>query len=307
MKAPLASIIIPAFEFHHTLGTCLESIRAQQCTDFELIVVDSSPEDRARVIVESVYPNAIYFHSAVRLLPQAARNYGAHHARGEVLVFTDPDIYPPPLWLDTLLAAWREGHPVVLGAIACQGKRWIDRGAHLCKFAICLPAGEARQASLGWSGNILVTRTLFESLGGWEAERTQGDSVFTARVRQAGYPLWFEPKAIVFHDHERLNLLSFLAERRMRGAEFAEIEVGGALGESRWATPVIPRRLLPMLGLLPLRIANRAMHIGIEAHRAGLAGDFVQTLPVVLLGVTAWYLGMAQTYWKQACANRPQS
>ncbi len=300
MTAPLVSIIIPAYESDGTLAACLHAIRAQLWQDFEVIVVDSSLVDRARPIVAAIYPAATYVHSRVRLLPQAARNHGARHARGELLVFTDPDIYPPPHWLGTLVAAWRRGHAIVLGSIACHGNRWLDRGAHLCAFAICLPGGEAREVPLGWSGNILITRPVFNSAGGWEAGHVQGDSVFTARLRAAGHGLWFEPNAVVFHDHAGLTLRRFWGVRRSRGAEFAAIELAGSLGSSPWGTAITPLRLVPTLALLPLRVVHRALHVFRAARDARLTGDYVRTLPVVVLGLCAWYLGMGQTYWRQA-------
>jgi glycosyltransferase involved in cell wall biosynthesis len=299
------SVVVPAYQSDGTLGTCLQCLRAQTFEDFELIVVDSSPDDRARALVARMFAGAIYIHSAARLLPQAARNVGVRHARGDVLVFTDPDIYPPPRWLETLVAAGETGHPVVLGSIACHGRRWLDRGAHLCKFSICLPGGQAREVDLGWSGNIRLPRRLFDALGGWEPAFVQGDSVLTERLRRAGHALWFEPRCRVAHDHDGLSLPRFLRERFTRGREFAAMEVDGALRSGRWAGAMTPVRGLAMVALIPLRIASGMRRIYGAAAGAGLAGDYVATAPVVLLGCVAWYAGMAATYLARAFRVAP--
>lgn len=305
MTSPRVSVVVPAYQSDRTLPTCLQCLRAQTFEDFELIVVDSSPDDRARALVARLFAGATYVHSATRLLPQAARNAGVRHARGEVLVFTDPDIYPPPRWLETLVAAGESGHPVVLGSIACHGRRWLDRGAHLCKFSICLPGGPAREVDLGWSGNIRLPRRLFDAVGGWEPAFVQGDSVLTERLRSAGHVLWFEPRCRVAHDHDRLSLPRFLGERFTRGREYAAMEVDGVLRGGRWAGALTPVRGLVMAALVPLRIANGMRRIYGAAAGAGLTGDYAATAPVVLLGCVAWYAGMAATYLARAFRVAP--
>jgi glycosyltransferase involved in cell wall biosynthesis len=299
MTAPRVSIILPVYESDRTLGACLQSLTAQTYDDYELIVVDSSPDDRARAVVGRLFPAATYIHAAARLWPQAARNLGVRRARGELLVFTDPDIYPPRWWLETLLAAGAE-RAVVLGSIACHGRRWLDRGAHLCKFSICLPGGEAREVPLGWSGNIRMARRLFDTLGGWETTFFQGDSVFTERVRRAGHPLWFEPRCRVEHDHESLTLASFVKERFARGREFAIMEIQGVLRDGRWARTLTPARGLAMIAITPLRIANGMRRVYVAARKAGLTRDYLETVPLVLLGLAAWYAGMLVTYASRA-------
>jgi GT2 family glycosyltransferase len=180
--------------------------------------------------------DAQYVHTDHRLLPQAARNCGAKHAHGKLLAFTDPDIYPAPDWLGRLGQAVTARHAVVLGSISCFGKRWLARGVHLCKFNICLPGGEARSAPLGWSGNVLVEREVFDSLGGWDEEYTQGDTAFTSRVRSTGGDLWFEPHAVVEHDHGRLRFVDFLRERYDRGFEFAAFICVSIVFPNAWST-----------------------------------------------------------------------
>lgn len=285
------SVIVPAYRSERTLPRHLACLRAQRFRDFELIVVDSSPEDRAGEIVAREMPEARYVHSPVRLWAQAARNEGARHARGELLVFTDPDIYPPPNWLDAIVAAREDGRQVVLGPIACHGDRWLHRGAHLTKFAICLPGGTAREVALGWSGNIAVPRALFDAAGGWEAGFFQGDSVLTERLRRAGHALWLDPRCVVDHDHDGLTLRSFLEERFRRGREFAAMELAGALRGGRWS-----QRGLGTVAAVPLRVGSALLRIARAARDAGSVRELATCAPVVILGVAAWYGGMTRTY-----------
>jgi GT2 family glycosyltransferase len=300
VPAPLVSVIVPLYESQATVGACLEGLKCQTFRDFEVILVDSSSHARSASVGRAVLPDATYRHVGHRLLPQEARNFGAEGARGELLVFTDPDIYPAADWLDRLVTAWRERPTaVVLGAIACHGRRWLDRGVHLCKFNICLPGGDARAVLLGWSGNVLVERRLFASLGGWNVAYVQGDSVFTARARAAGHALWFEPRAVVRHDHEHLRFADFIRERFRRGREFAVMTCDGAL-DSADARPGTSRlRSLSVLLFSPFRVVNRLAFIGRAAAGARMLGDYWLTLPVVFCGVSAWYAGMCAHHWNR--------
>lgn len=301
MSGPLVSVIIPLHESHRTLGKCLESLKGQTFRDFEVVLVDSSPDRRSAAVSHAVLPSADYVHAGRQLLPQAARNLGAERARGKLFAFTDPDIYPATDWLERLVGAWRERPAVVVGAIACFGRRWLDRGVHLCKFNICLPGGHARPVPLGWSGNLLVERGLFESLGRLDPEHIQGDTVFTARARSAGHEIWFEPRAVVAHDHERLRIADFIGERYRRGHEFATLEAAGHLEADHSNGTRSRCSALHGLLLYPLRVPNRVIHIGRAAAAANLLGDYWCTLPVVLSGVTAWYTGMWVCHWRRLC------
>jgi glycosyltransferase involved in cell wall biosynthesis len=310
MPLPEVSIIIPLYESQATLGDCLLALKRQTFHDFEVILVDSSPHDTAAEVARQSLPCAIYLRAGRRLLSQAARNFGAERSRGGLLVFTDPDIYPAADWLERLVATWSERPgAVVLGSIACHDRRWLDRGIHLCKFNICLPGGEARAVSLGWSGNVLMDRQLFESMGGWSEAVTQGDSIFTARAHAAGHILWFEPRALVVHDHERVRFLDFIRERYRRGREFAELDAAGNL-ETRdlvAGASFRPQSISVML-LTPLRIINRLLFIARAAANSHLAIDYWLTLPVVLSGVSAWYAGIWSHHWNRLIhGERPTS
>lgn len=83
--------MIPAYNASGTIHDCLESVLSEQdCTDFEIIVVDDGSLDSTASIVEREFPS-------VRLLrkknggPGSARNLGVEQAEGDVVVFIDAD------------------------------------------------------------------------------------------------------------------------------------------------------------------------------------------------------------------------
>lgn len=294
---PRVSVILPAYDSHRTLFGCLAALRRQSFDDFEVIVVDSGPDPRTAERLPAQFPEVRLERSRQRLLPHAARNRGSRRARGELLVFSDPDVYPHPDWLQWLVAAHGElarggrgviGRGVIVGALACHGDRWLDRGIHLCKFSKWLPAGPPRTVDMSPTANMLVDRGLFEEIGGFEGHLFLGDLTFSWEVLER-VPLHFEPRAVVDH-HHLSGPGEFLRERYRRGVLYGRLR-----GHRDVVGPA--RRLLFLLSsLLPVRLARNLWLVGRHSARAGLLGDFLATLPLVAAGFAASLLGESVAY-----------
>jgi GT2 family glycosyltransferase len=301
---PAVSVVIPAYLSGRTLGGCLEALCRQTFRDFETIVVDSSPvesgpEDPSAWIAR--FPEVRFERSARRLLPHAARNRGVELARGEILVFTDPDVYARPDWLERLLDAHRQTGEPVVGALACHGSRWIDQGIHLCKFSKWLPGGAPREVDMGPTANLLLSRRQFEAAGGFPGHQLLGDVTLSRSLRGNGHRLGFEPRAIVEHHHLQ-SLASFLDERYTRGRMYGGLRLG-------WYGEGIGRRIAALGWLavtaLPLRLARILALVGRHAMRAGQAGWYLAALPVVAAGHAASLAGEASAYVRDLVPKRP--
>lgn len=94
------SVIIPLYNKASTVVSTLESVFAQTCQDFEIIVVDDGSEDGSSAVAER------FEDPRLRLIRQenrgvsAARNRGVSEARGSRIAFLDAD----DLWLPEYLA-----------------------------------------------------------------------------------------------------------------------------------------------------------------------------------------------------------
>ncbi len=290
------SVILPAYHSQRTLGGCLEALARQTFRDFEAIVVDSSSgaqaarETRAEVEAYATrVPGLRLERSPRRLLPHGARNRGVEVAQGEILAFSDPDVYAAPDWLERLLAAHlRTGEPVV-GALACHGGRWLDQGIHLCKFSKWLPGGPPREVDMSPTANMLLSRRQFLAAGGFPGEHFLGDVSLSRALRRDGRRLELEPRAVVAHHHLQ-SPAAFLAERAVRGSLFGELRLGwkggGRATALRWlAVTALPVRLPRILALVAL-----------HAFRAGWGGRYLAALPVVAAGHAASLAGESLAY-----------
>ena len=75
MKTLFVSVIIPAYNRAAFLKACIDSVLAQTCRDFELIVVDDGSTDSTPAVL-SGYADRITVITTENRGPSAARNTG---------------------------------------------------------------------------------------------------------------------------------------------------------------------------------------------------------------------------------------
>jgi GT2 family glycosyltransferase len=289
---PAVSVILPAYQSHETIAGCLEALARQTFRDFETIVVDSSPDGTTADLVATRFPGVRFERSPRRLLPHAARNRGVERARGGVLVFTDPDVYPHPDWLERLVSAHRENGEVIVGSLRCHGRRWLDQGIHLCKFSKWLPGGRPRPVDMGPTANLLLARTDFTAAGGLPGDEMLGDVSLSWRLRELGRELRFAPDAAVEHHHLH-TVRSFLGERYRRGVMYGALRAGRP-GRGRGTAMVYL-----LASVLPVRLLRILALVAGQAARAGQACRYVSTFPLIVLGHSASLAGEAVA-WARA-------
>lgn len=283
------SVVVPAYNSHATIARSLAAIEGQTFRDFEIIVVDSGPSDETERIVTSAFPAVRFIRSETRLFPHAARNRGVEIARGALLVFTDPDIYPHPDWLARLVeAAERDHAEVVVGSIACFGGRALHRGVHLCKFGKWLPQGSRREVDMSPTGNMLIRREQFDRAGGFPGEKFLGDVSLSRSLRANGVPLMFEPSAVVEHHHDA-TMASFLRERFARGVLFGDIR-------AEWLTSRLSVLMYLAVTILPIRLLRIASLVAMHAARGGHGSQWIAVYPIAILGHAASLAGEAVAY-----------
>lgn len=150
------SVVVPATDRPPTLPPCLAAID-RATGGAEVVVVDGPPE----------------------LSASAARNAGARHATGELLVFVDADVVIHPDALDRVRAAFA-AHP---GLTAVFGS-YDDApaaGGTVAAFRNLLHhhvhQGAGGPAGTFWSGLGAVRRDAFLAAGGFDADRFPHPSV----------------------------------------------------------------------------------------------------------------------------------
>ena len=104
MNNPKISIIVPIYKAESTLLRCLDSLKAQTFTDFEVLMVDDGSPDRCGEIMDefvSKDSRFIAFHKENGGV-SSARQFGLDHASGEYTIHADPDDWVEPTMLEDL-------------------------------------------------------------------------------------------------------------------------------------------------------------------------------------------------------------
>jgi GT2 family glycosyltransferase len=289
-EPPRVSVIIPAYNSEGTITATLEALERQAFTDFETIVVDSSPGEATARLMADRFPDVTYHHSAQRLLPHGARNRGVEFAQGELLVFTDPDCVAGPDWLARLVAAHDQGHPVVGGAIEVDGG-WIEQGIHLSKFSAWTGGGPAGTRADLATANVLWDRSLITRVGPFPTDEWSGDTELSWRARAEGVELRFEPGAVVSHTHVT-GIRAAWRERYVRGKDFA----GMRMRVEQWSRPLAAVHLLAV-PLVPALLLARALG---RARRGDDLRRAILTAPIQLFAYLGWSLGEGRAFARAA-------
>jgi glycosyltransferase involved in cell wall biosynthesis len=119
MATPSVSVVIPAFRVAAYIAETLDSVLAQTCQDFEILVVnDGSPDTEALHAAIAPYRDRIVYLEQPQGGPSKARNTAIAAARGDLLAFLDGD----DLWAPTFLAT----QIAILGAAPDAVLVWAD-------------------------------------------------------------------------------------------------------------------------------------------------------------------------------------
>jgi len=216
IKYPTVNVIIPVLNGGGTLRACLESLRAQTYEGkiIPVVINDGSTDNTSEVAREF---------SEVKLLEQenhgraAARNKGISESDAEIIAFTDADCVPEPDWLERLIARLRENdnRGVVSGAMTIRtGSNLWQRLDHQAWAHSIGPEAPAGPTLFGSTANMALYRAVFNEVGGFDSRlRGSEDSDLAFRIHRAGYENFFEPKAVIIHNHPRTTLRAFLRQR----------------------------------------------------------------------------------------------
>ena len=273
-SAPMrVSVIVPAYNNAGELAQCLSALLAAADATAELIVVDdASDEDLSRVA-------ACFAAQSLRLTrnagPAAARNYGAQHARGDILFFVDADVVVASDAIRRIRTIFdcRPEIAAVFGSydanpaapeLVSQYRNLLHHFVH--------QQGKPEAATF-WAGCGAIRRSAFEDVGGFDERRFPRPSIedieLGYRLRAAGYHIYLD-KSLQGTHLKRWTLLSVLRtdvfhraipwsrliiesgqvpdDLNVQSRQRLSVALTGIGGTLLLAAPLRPELLIPALG-----------------------------------------------------------
>jgi glycosyltransferase involved in cell wall biosynthesis len=194
------------------LGRLLDSLAAQTCPDFRLIVVDQNLDERLVPLLERYRDRVPRLR--VRSEPglSLARNAGLAEVGGDVVAFADDDCWYP----DDLLARVRDllrAHPDWDGVTG----RVIDELGRPSAARWSSAAGPVDRRNVwtrGVSISIFLRRRVVERVGGFDETLGIGagtrwgsgdETDYLLRALEQGFTLQYVPTVLVFHPQVRTD------------------------------------------------------------------------------------------------------
>lgn len=203
---PRFSVIVPVYNRVDEINDLLESLSAQTCRDFEVIIVeDGSTEpcgDLVRSFAGKVDMRYFYKPNEGRSI---ARNYGIDRSSGDYLVFFDSDCVIPRDYFAILSAeldrqpldcfggpdAAHESFTPVQKAISFAMTSFLTTGG--------IRGGKVQMEKfVPRSFNMGYSRKVYDTVGGFR-EMFSEDIDMSTRIRQAGFSIGLIHPAHVFH------------------------------------------------------------------------------------------------------------
>ena len=193
------SVIVPSYRSESTIDLCLQHILNQDFKNFEIVIVDSSPDQEVQKVVER-YPGARLIRKQKKTPPGIARNIGADSSIGELLLFLDSDIEIENEALKKIWNYYQEGHECFCLALEL-GSTEHSIGALLEHFFFFHEYQKRRKESKRMnlpSGAFAIRKDLFRDAGGFKSLLRGEDTEFTERLGGKGVDLFFNPNIVAY-------------------------------------------------------------------------------------------------------------
>jgi len=212
LKNPFVSIITVTWNSAKDIINCINSIKKQTYTDFEILLIDNNSNDNSVDIVRKHYPDIQIIENKKNLGFAEGNNIGIQKASGEILAFVNPDVILDPNWLNNLVTKLQSSNKIggVVGKIFYLGEKY-PKDAIFCtwskidpftatpyNFTNNEPASKVDYLS---GAAMLVKKEVIDTVGLLDSNYFLyfEETDWCARMIRAGYDLIYVPNALSWH------------------------------------------------------------------------------------------------------------
>lgn len=303
------SVVIPARNAGQTIGECILATLSQSVPreHYEIIVIDDGSVDQTAAIARRCGVRVVL---QPALGEAAARNAGARAARGDLVVFLNPDCLPKLDWLAQMVAPFADPSiDGVKGAYLTHEEGLLARLIQAEWEDVYRRLQQTESIGLIDGYSAAYRRSTFMAFSGLDPTFAQASDIeLSCRMSRAGRRLVFAPKAGVYHAHAA-SLTDYL-ERMVRNGLWRALLFArhpAALQSSGEAMPELQAQIplaglattalllglrwpkfLPLSGLFSIAFASTTVPSAVRARKNGddaaLAAPGFQLLRAIALG-----------------------
>jgi len=197
IENPFVSAIVPVYNEERCVKDCILSLKSQTIL-VEIIIVDDGSTDRTVAVAQVL---------GVRVLrqthkgPGAARNLGAHNAKGNILVLVDADMTFASDYVERLIEPIVNGESIATCHWNERVSNWENPWARCQTWFLGLPDRKRHPAEVPPYEEIYraVRRDFFIESKGFSENQGRGDD--SSIARHTGVFSKIVPHAICFHNN----------------------------------------------------------------------------------------------------------
>jgi rSAM/selenodomain-associated transferase 2 len=204
----LLSIIIPTYNESENIVNLLTMLQETSHNNIEVIVTDGKSSDNTVSLV-----NQLGFEAKISKETGRAKqlNYGAEHAKGDVLYFVHADTLPPKSYYQDIKKAIEEGYQIGCYRFKFNSnKKMLKFNAYMTRFD--------RIMFRGGDQSLFITKSLFNELNGYcENHKVMEDYDIIIRARKK-HRFKIIPKDITvsarkydYNSYLKVNFANFIA------------------------------------------------------------------------------------------------
>jgi GT2 family glycosyltransferase len=206
------------------LQQCITSLKSLNCIPEEIIVVDNAPVDDSTKKVAENFKDVKYV-AEPRAGLDIARNTGILNTTLPVIAFVDDDVFVHPLWVYRVWETFQNPDVAAMTGLVIASeldteaqlifeKHWSFNRGYIDKiydsdfFKSTLSKGPPVW-EIGAGANMAFRKEVFEKTGYFNelldagAAGCNGDSEMWFRILLKGYTIYYNPRAVVHHEHRK--------------------------------------------------------------------------------------------------------
>ena len=322
------SVIIPVYNRPDEARELLESLCAQTCRDFEVVIVEDGSAIPCKEVAEA-YADRLDIHYYVKENggPGRARNYGVERARGEYVLILDSDAVLPEGYIAAVEDELEREPADAFGGPdrAHPDFTPMQKAINYAMTSFFTTGGirggkKKLDKFYPRSFNMGVRREVYQALGGFSDMRFGEDIDFSTRIFKGGYRCRLFPEAWVWHKR-RTDLKKFFKQVHNSGIARIHLSkrhpgtlklvhllpavftlgcalllvlaaVAAALGCPHWWVMLLPLVLFALIIMADASRQERSVGVGLRA----IAAAYVQ--------LTGYGTGFLRSWWQRCVCGK---
>ena len=200
---PKVSVIVLNWNGKEHLQACLDSLRRQSFSDFEVIMADNASTDGSQDFVRKNFPEVKIFQNESNLGYTGANNASAQIAKGEYLFFLNNDTRVQQDCLKELILSLDSNPEVDICALKVMNFEGAQISTCGCgiDFLGFIDLTPGYKLFFADGSSFFIRKTAFEKLGGFDSKHfifnEELDLCWRAWI--FGYKVILNPKAMIYH------------------------------------------------------------------------------------------------------------